>query len=84
MAHDKTTGKASITLLFPYVSFILAMVSITLLLKENTLYGAMAAIGVWVVSLVLYLMRRLTKVKFDLDDKSIDLENSNDEEKSNS
>ena len=80
MAHDSTTGKPSITLLFPYISFLLAMVSIIMLLKENTLYGTIAAIGTWVIALILYLMRKITKFKADLDDKSIELENGDTDE----
>lgn len=80
MAHDVTTGQPSITLLFPYISFIVAMIAIILLMRENTLYGTIAAIGVWIIALVLYLMRRITKFKADLDDKSIELDNEETDE----
>lgn len=80
MAHDITTGKPSVTLLFPYISFFIAMTAIILLMRENTLYGAIAAIGSWIIALVLYLMRKLTKAKIDIDDKSIELENEESDE----
>lgn len=78
--HDPITKKPSITLMFPYFSFILMMVGLGLLLKENTLYGAIGAGIVWLLATILYLLRKLTKAKVDLDDKSIELENEDDDD----
>lgn len=74
LMYDPITDKPSVTLMFPYFSFILLMISLALLVKENTLYGAIGVGSVWVLATVFYLLRKLTKFKADLDDKSIELE----------
>lgn len=78
LAIDDTTGKPSITLTFPYVSFVLMVVSIIMLLKQNVFYGTICAVVVWLSATILYLMRQITKVKASLSEKSIELENQDD------
>ena len=78
LAIDDTTGKPSITLTFPYVSFVLMVVSIIMLLKQNVFYGTICAVLVWLSATILYLMRQITKVKASLSEKSIELENQDD------
>lgn len=79
MAHDVITNKPSITLFFPYVAFIISVIAVILLIKENTLYGTIAAIGMWIVALVLYLMRRINKAKLDINDGEIEFEGGDNE-----
>lgn len=78
LAIDDTTGKPSITLTFPYVSFVLMVVSIVMLLRQNVFYGTICAVVVWLSATILYLMRQITKVKASLSEKSIELENQDD------
>jgi type IV secretory pathway VirB3-like protein len=78
LAIDDTTGKPSITLTFPYVSFVLMVVSIIMLLRQNVFYGTICAVLVWLSATILYLMRQITKVKASLSEKSIELENQDD------
>jgi hypothetical protein len=81
--HDSTTGKPSITLLFPYITFVLATISIILLhIKTDLAVATWTTIGFWIVSTVLYMLRRISKAKFDLDDKSIELDSGDDEKES--
>lgn len=78
-AYDGATGKPSITLF---------AVHITLWLAAGTLlFGSMekfwGALTFYVVTMVLYLIRRITKFKADLDDRSLELEGGQDDQVSN-
>jgi hypothetical protein len=73
--HDPTTGKPSITLFFPYATFALAFFSaIALHFKSSLMVATWTCIGFWVIATVLYMMRKITRAKFDLDDKEIDID----------
>lgn len=78
LAIDDSTGKPSITLTFPYVSFVLMIVSVIMLLKQNVFYGTICAMVIWLSATILYLMRQITKVKASLSEKSIELENQDE------
>ena len=80
-AHDTTTGKPSITLLFAYTTFILTLVS-AISLHKNTehLEASIFSLVFWAISFVMYRMRRLDKFKIDIDDRSIELESEKDDE----
>lgn len=75
--HDSKTGHSSITLTFPFVSFLALLASLFVLHKSPSLemLGATSlTFFTWLVATVLYLMRRIQKFKFDLDDKSVELD----------
>lgn len=74
-------GKPSITLLFAYFAFILAVGACVYLLTRDALSGTMGALVLFFGCLVTYRMRKLDKVKFDLDDKSFELDAENEEHK---
>jgi hypothetical protein len=78
--HDSTTGKPSITLFFPYATFFIACVSlITLHFKPALTVATWTSISFWVLATALYMLRKITKLKFDKG--GVALENSTDEEK---
>ena len=80
-AHDPTTNKPSITLFFPYATFCLSTLSIVALhFKKDLAIATWTTIGFWIIATVLYMLRRITKAKFDLDDKSIELDSTDDKE----
>lgn len=81
-AHDVDKGKASATLLFAHVANALAICTIIYLAAQDAKSGAVSAIIYSVITMVLYLMRRLSKFSLDVDDAKIDIESAEkDEEK---
>jgi hypothetical protein len=81
VAHD--AGKPSVTLFFMYLSNLLAVVSLALLHVKGDAFTATTTTAIYaVVQTVLYMFRRLQKAKFDLDDKSVELEGEEDDEES--
>ena len=79
-AHDAEKGKPSATLLFMYVSFVIAAGSVIALhLKAGLLIATLTAIMFWVLATVFYRIRKLDKFKIDLDDKTIELDADEDE-----
>jgi hypothetical protein len=73
--HDPVSKKPSITLLFPYLTFTLAFISTILLHFHASLFLAtITSIIFWVISVIFYQLRKLQKAKFDLDDKSFELD----------
>lgn len=80
-AHDPVTGKPSITLLFPYITFVLAVGSVIALhFKVGMLIATVVAIMFWALSVVFYMIRKLNKAKLDLNDGTIELDNGESEE----
>lgn len=80
-AYDNKTGKASVTLMFSWISFAIAAISVIMLhFKQFDATATWTAIGFWVMGTVLYMLRKLQKVKFDADDKEIELD-AGDEDK---
>lgn len=74
MAYDKNKDGPSVTLLFVYLTSILSIACIVGLFqieKQVATYIACVYSIIWVV---LYLLRNLQKAKFDLDDRSFELE----------
>lgn len=80
LAYDPVSQKASVTLLMAYISFILAVGSVVALHFSNLLSGTLAALALFVISTIFYLIRSLSKAKIDLDDKSFELEGENKKE----
>lgn len=81
-AFDPVTKQASVTLLFAYTTFLLTIVSVIALhFKLDLLVATITTMGFWVIAVIFYLIRNLQKAKFDLDDKSFELEGEDDNEK---
>lgn len=84
VAYDASRGEASVTLFFMYIANIVAICSILWLhSKGEPLTATLTAAIYSIVWTVLYMMRRIQKAKFDLDDRSVDLE-ADDEQDANS
>jgi hypothetical protein len=78
---DASTGKASATLFFMYIANTLALCSLIWLHFRGDPFVATITTAIYsIVWTVLYMMRRIQKAKFDLDDRSIDLEADDEEE----
>lgn len=74
-AHDPITKQPSVTLLFPYVTFIMSTGSVIALhFKQTLLVPTLVSLLFWCVSVIFYMIRSIQKAKIDLDDKSIELE----------
>ena len=70
-----TTGKPSVTLLFAYVSFLIAAVSIVVLHFFPTCFsGTIAAIVFFVLCAVLYRMRRIDDLKLNFKTGSLEVD----------
>jgi hypothetical protein len=82
-AYDNSTDKGSVSLLFAHMSFYLGCIAICLLLYKDINLGTIAAMLFAGLYFIFYMLRRLTKAKIDLDDKSIDLENKEEKENVN-
>lgn len=74
LAVDKNTGKSSVSLFFVYITFMLALVAVGYTLATDAFIGTMAALALFFGCYILYRMRSLDKVKFDLANKSFELE----------
>lgn len=74
-AYDPVTKLPSVTLLFAYITFVGMITSLVLLhLYKQVLEATVISIIVWVLAVVFYRLRQLDKVKIDIKDQSIDLE----------
>lgn len=76
LAYDPVSQLPSLTLTCSYVSFILAFVSVIFLhIYPQTMFvPTSTAITFWFLSTMFYLLRKITRAKVDLKDKSVDLE----------
>lgn len=81
MAMDSASGMPSASLLFAYMSFLLAFGSVIYLLITDVLQGTLAAISLAALYFIFYMLRKLTKAKLNLTSKEIDLENDDKESK---
>lgn len=81
MIYDHHTDGPSIIISFPYIAFVVVVYTIMQLAESNILYATVAALTLWLLATVLYIMRKLTKAKFDVDDQSIDLESEPEDDK---
>lgn len=80
-AHDGSTGEPSITLFFAYTTFILTFASAILLhIFPDLLNASVYTLIFWVIAFVFYRLRKLDKIKIDLDDREIELEGSDDDD----
>lgn len=77
--HDGSTKKPSITIAFAYVSYIMVVISVICLhFKPELLTATLTTISVWLAAVVFYMLRKLTKAKVDLDDRSFELDGGDD------
>ena len=75
-AFDSQSKGPSVSLLFSHIANSVAIVAIIYLTYKDTMAGTIAAMLYASLMIAFYLLRKLTKVKFDLDEKSLDLENN--------
>lgn len=80
-AYDSNTDKASTSLLFANISFYIACASVLTLMYKDIILGTVGAITLSVIYFIFYMLRKLNKAKFDIDDRSFDLENNEGEDK---
>ena len=74
-------GTPSITMLFTYVSFLAVLLSLIYLhVYPDKPVPTLISILAWSISLFIYRMRRIDKLKFDLDDKSFEVDAEDDNE----
>jgi hypothetical protein len=76
LAYDPISQSPSITLTCAYLTFVLAFISVIFLhIYPQTMFvPTMTAISFWAGSMVFYLLRKLTKAKFDWQNKSVELD----------
>ena len=69
-------------LLFVCITFSLAIVSVIALhFKLDIIIATLTSLMFWVVAMIFYVIGPLKKAKFDLDDKSVELENDDEQDK---
>lgn len=75
LANDN--GKPSMTLLFAYISFIATILSLIYIhIFPDRIMPTLVSILFWTISLVLYKMRQVDKLKFDLEKRSLEIEDT--------
>lgn len=75
LMYDPVADRASITILFPYVSFWATAISLVFLHVFPNVWPATLGCGMlWLLSTVLYMIRKLSKAKFDLNSKTIEFD----------
>lgn len=80
-AHDADKPGPSASLLFAHIANLVAIGAIITLIVKDTLQGTIAAMMYSVLMIVFYLMRRIKSFKADLDDRSIELDGGEDNDK---
>lgn len=83
--HDPVAKQPSVTLMFFYISFTLAVSVITassilLLLKNDPIQATLMPSFLMLMGFVFYRLRKLDNVKIDLDDKKIELSSQPEKE----
>jgi hypothetical protein len=80
MAHDSVVKKPSITLLLMFTANLLAVISLIILhIRSEPIVATSATCLYAVICSVLYIMRQLNKAKFNLKDKSFELDDDEKE-----
>jgi hypothetical protein len=82
-ATDKATNKPSVTLFFAYVSFVVALIVVVYLTYRDVVAGAASALFLFFGSLVMYRIRNLDKIKLNMSERSVELEDTPDNEDKN-
>lgn len=82
---DPATGKPSLSTVFPYVTFVMAVISVVALHFRPSLFVATGTtLMFWSVSVIFYKFRGFSKAKVDLDDKSLEVEGTPEDNQSTS
>lgn len=86
--HDPVDKIPSPTLMFFYLTFMLAFVvtavaSGAMIVKGDYLLSTMPSMGLVLMGFVFYRLRKLDRVKLDLNDQEIELSSNDDEESEN-
>jgi hypothetical protein len=79
-AYDPVPKEPSFRLLCAYISFVLATVSVVALHFVPVSIATWTAIGFYALCMIFYMLKKLSKAKVDLDDRSFEL-NSEPEQK---
>lgn len=79
-ATDKTNGKPSVTLLFAYVAFLIAIGVTIYLTVKDVVAGSIASLMLFFGCLLMYRMRAIDKFKVNLQERSFEAEDTPDEE----
>lgn len=80
-ALDGSNNSKSVTLFFTYITFWLAVGgSIAVYFKSDLLFASINSTIFWLLAFVMYRLRKLDNVKFDLDDRSLELSGDEDEQ----
>lgn len=73
--YDAPSEKPSLTVMFPYVTFIIASASVVALhFYSSLIIATTTAIFFWLIATVLYMLRKLQKASFDLKEQTFSLE----------
>ena len=81
-AFDGSTGQKSVTLFFAYITFWLAVFgSVVLYFNTELITATATSIIFWCIAVVFYRLKKLDSLKIDLDDKEIQLNGSDEDEK---
>lgn len=75
-----STGSPSATLLFAYVSFILAIAVTIYLFQKDAIAGGLSALMLFFGCLLMYRLRRLDNFSIDLDDREIKVNSAQKED----
>lgn len=83
LQYDPVSKAPSVTLTCVYATFIVA-VRCFLMYQDNptSAMPTLIAIGFWALSMVFYLIRKITRAKFDLDQKSFEIDSGDNEPES--
>lgn len=73
-AHDSNDRRPSATLLFYYMLSFMTIVSLIFLhFVDSIAIATFVTMCAWLLSYIMYRIRKVDKVKFDVDDKSIEI-----------
>jgi hypothetical protein len=81
-ANDPTEKKPSSTLFYSYMAFWLSFISLVVLhFRADPVTASGMSIGFTGLMIVFYMIRKINKAGFNLKDKSVNLENSEGDQK---
>lgn len=80
---DGDSGKPSVTLMFAYISFVIACVVVAYLTYKDATAGSVGALTLFFGSLVIYRLRAIDKLKFSLKEQSFEIEDTPDTKEEN-
>lgn len=83
--YDPESKAPSVTLSFAYITFFITVISVAVLhFRADPMVASGGALLFWVLATVFYRLRKLDKVKIDLDDQEIELDSEEEQPKNNS